>query len=51
METTTAKSGSKTGSRNLLLGRFFASTRATLQEIGERRGVRRLVNLMGYPIR
>jgi hypothetical protein len=34
-----------------LLGRFFASTRAKLREIGERPGVRHLVNLMGCPLR
>jgi hypothetical protein len=34
-----------------LLGRFVASTRAKLREIGERLGVRHLVNLMGCPIR
>ena len=34
-----------------LLGRFFAACRATLREIGERLGVRRLVNLRGCPIR
>jgi hypothetical protein len=50
-EPTTARSSSKTGSWNLLLGRFFASTHATLREIGERLGVRRLVNVMGCPIR
>jgi hypothetical protein len=33
-----------------LLGRFFASTRAKLQEIAERLGVRRLFNLAGCPI-
>jgi hypothetical protein len=34
-----------------LLGRFFASTRAKLREIGERLGVRHLVNLSGCPLR
>jgi hypothetical protein len=34
-----------------LLGRFFASTRAKLREIGERLGVRHLVNLTGCPLR
>jgi hypothetical protein len=34
-----------------LLGRFFASTRAQLREIGERLGVRHLDNLTGCPIR
>ena len=34
-----------------LLGRFFASSRAKLREIGERLGVRHLVNLTGCPIR
>ena len=34
-----------------LLGRFFAASRAKLREIGERLGVRRLVNLRGCPIR
>jgi hypothetical protein len=34
-----------------LLSRFFASTRAKLREIGERFGVRHLVNLTGYPLR
>ena len=34
-----------------LLGRFFASTRARLREMGERLGVRHLVNLTGYPAR
>jgi hypothetical protein len=34
-----------------LLGRFFAISRARLQEIGERLGVRRVINLRGYPIR
>jgi hypothetical protein len=34
-----------------LLGRFFAASRTKLREIGERRGVRRLVNLRGCPIR
>ena len=34
-----------------LLGRFFAASRAKLREIGERLGVRNLVNLTGCPIR
>jgi hypothetical protein len=34
-----------------LLGRFFASTRAKLRQIGERLGVRHLVNLTGCPAR
>jgi hypothetical protein len=34
----------------LFPGRFFASTRATLREIGERLGVRRLVNPAGCPV-
>jgi hypothetical protein len=34
-----------------LLGRFFASTRATLREIGERLGVRHLVNVRGCAVR
>ena len=34
-----------------LLGRFFAAGRAKLREIGDRLGVRRLVNLRGCPIR
>jgi hypothetical protein len=34
-----------------LLGRFFASTRANLREIGERLSVRHLVNLAGRPAR
>jgi hypothetical protein len=34
-----------------LLGRFVAVSRAKLREIRERLGVRRLVNLRGYPIR
>jgi hypothetical protein len=34
-----------------LRGRFFATSRAKLREIGERLGVRRLVNLRGCPIR
>ena len=34
-----------------LLGRFFAASRAKLREIGERLGVRHLVNLTGCPIR
>jgi hypothetical protein len=34
-----------------LLGRFFATSRAKLQEIGERLGVRRVINLRGCPIR
>ena len=34
-----------------LMGRFFAASRAKLREIGERLGVRRLVNLQGCPIR
>ena len=33
-----------------LLGRFFAASRAKLREIGERLGVRHLVNLAGCPI-
>jgi hypothetical protein len=35
----------------LFLGRFFASTRAKLREIGKRLGERHLANLMGCPIR
>jgi hypothetical protein len=34
-----------------LLGRFYAATRAKLREIGERLGVRHLVNLTGCPAR
>jgi hypothetical protein len=34
-----------------LLGRFFASTRAKLREIGERLGVRHLINLTACPLR
>jgi hypothetical protein len=34
-----------------LVGRFFAASRAKLQEIGERIGVRHPVNLRGCPIR
>jgi hypothetical protein len=34
-----------------LVSRFFAASRAKLQEIGERLGVRHLVNLRGRPIR
>ena len=34
-----------------LLGGFFASSRAKLREIGERLGVRHLVNLTGCPTR
>ena len=34
-----------------LLGRFYASTRAKLCEIGERLAVRHLVNLTGCPLR
>jgi hypothetical protein len=34
-----------------LLGRFFAASRAKLREIGERLGVRHLVNLTGCPTR
>ena len=34
-----------------LVGRFFAASSAKLQEIGERLGVHRLVNLRGCPIR
>ena len=34
-----------------LLGRFFAASRKKLRGIGERLGVRRLVNLRGCPIR
>jgi hypothetical protein len=34
-----------------LLGRFFAASRAKLREIGERFGVRHLVNLTGCPTR
>jgi hypothetical protein len=34
-----------------LVGRFFAASRAKLREVGERLGVRRLVNLRGCPIR
>ena len=34
-----------------LLGRLFAASRAKLPEIAERLGVRRLVNLVGCPLR
>jgi hypothetical protein len=34
-----------------LLGRFFAITRAKLREIAERLGMRRPVNVAGYPVR
>jgi hypothetical protein len=34
-----------------LLGRFFAASAVKLREIAERLGVRRLVNLVGCPIR
>ena len=34
-----------------LLGRFYASARAKLREIGDRLGVRHLVKLTGCPIR
>jgi hypothetical protein len=34
-----------------LLGRFYASTRAKPREVGERLGVRHLVNLTGCPVR
>jgi hypothetical protein len=34
-----------------LLGRFFATTRAKLREIAERLGMRRTVNVAGYPFR
>ncbi len=34
-----------------LVGRFFAASRAKLREIAERLGVRRLVNLVGCPLR
>jgi hypothetical protein len=34
-----------------LFGRFFAASAVKLQEIAERLGVRRLVNLVGCPIR
>jgi REP element-mobilizing transposase RayT len=34
-----------------LLGRFFATTRAKLREIAERLGMRRPLNLAGYPVR
>ena len=34
-----------------LLGRFFAASRAKLREIGERLGVRHLVNVRGCPVR
>jgi hypothetical protein len=33
-----------------LLGRFFATTRAQLREIAERLGMRRPVNVVGYPV-
>jgi hypothetical protein len=32
------------------LGRFFATTRAKLREITERLGMRRPVNVAGYPV-
>jgi hypothetical protein len=34
-----------------LRGRFFPSTCTKLRGIGERLGMRRLVNLPGYPVR
>jgi hypothetical protein len=34
-----------------LLGRYFATTRAKLREIAERLGMRRPVNVAGYPLR
>ncbi len=34
-----------------LLGRFFATTRAKLRKIAERLGMKRLVNLAGWPVR
>jgi hypothetical protein len=39
----------KLGDRRLL-GRFFATTRAKLREIAERLGMRRAVNVAGYPV-
>jgi hypothetical protein len=39
METITEMSGSKTGSMDLFLSRFFSSFRAKLREIGECLGV------------
>jgi hypothetical protein len=33
-----------------LLGRFFATTRAKVREIAERLGMRRPVNVVGYPV-
>jgi hypothetical protein len=33
-----------------LLGRFFATTRAKLRGIAERLGMRRPVNVVGYPV-
>ena len=33
-----------------LLGRVFATTRAKLREIAERLGMRRPVNVVGYPV-
>jgi hypothetical protein len=33
-----------------LPGRFFATTRAKLREIAERLGMRRPVNVVGYPV-
>ena len=36
---------------NRLMGRFFASSRAKLREIGERLGARHVVNLAGCPAR
>jgi hypothetical protein len=36
---------------DLLLGRFFAASAVKLREIAERLGVRRLVDLVGCPIR
>ena len=37
--------------RSSLLGRVFATTRATLREMAERLGVRHVVNLAGFPAR
>jgi hypothetical protein len=33
-----------------LLGRFLATTRGKLREIAERLGMRRPVNVVGYPV-
>ena len=33
-----------------LLGRFFTTTRAKLREISQRLGLRRAVNLVGFPV-